>query len=295
MVKVDGFRTWELFDGVIWYTLHLMKILRSIYKLVGCPDYLPATLAATLLGGVVGGEGSALRLGIAILGNLLLFSFALIYQKIEKAPMAVTETCSNSQNPIAAGDVSIKFSRSLSAIIVLLCLALAALLGPLNIALGLLGVLIAITLSHQSLNLGNSALMRLGKQQPLLSIIFGLSGYLATAQKLRVEAILLTIFLLAFGFIFAVWTAEKTARPLSRPMLITLLVFATASAYVLFIVLEVTPAYLLLLIVLLSSVILLLRHRINSKQQSLPQILFDSLAISTVISLITSYLVQVFF
>lgn len=78
-------------------------------------------------------------------------------------------------------------------------------------------------------------------------------------------------------------------------MLITLLVFATASAYVLFIVLEVIPAWVLLLIVLLSSVISLLKLRFNPNQQSLPQILFDSLAISTAVSLISSYLVQAFF
>ncbi len=51
-----------------------MKILQPIYKLVGHVDCLAATLAATLLGSIVGGEGSEARLGIAILSNLLLFS-----------------------------------------------------------------------------------------------------------------------------------------------------------------------------------------------------------------------------
>ena len=178
---------------------------------------------------------------------------------------------------------------------VLVCLALAALLGPLNIVLELLGVLIAITLSYRGLNLGNSALMRLEKQQPLLSVIFGLSGFLATAQRLKIEAILLTIFLLAFGFLFAAWTAEKSTKPLSRPMLIILLVFATAAAYMLFIVFEVIPAWVLLLIVLLTSVLALLKHRFNPNQQSVPQILFDSMAIASAISLIISYLVQEIF
>ena len=290
-----GFVLGNLVDGVIWYTLHVMKILRSISKLLGRPDYLPATLAATLLGGVAGGGGSKLRLGIAVLSNFLLFSFAIIYQKIENAPTAAAEPNGKKQNPIASGEVSVKFARTVSAIMVLLCLALAALLGPLNIALGLLGVLLAVSLSHRSLNLGNSALMRLGKHQPLLSVIFGLSGYLVTAQKLRLEAILLTIFFLAFGFLFATWIAEKTTRTLGKPMLLVLLVVAAASAYLLFIFLEVIPAWVLLLIVLLSSALSLIKHRFNSDQQSLPLILFDSLAISTAVSLIISYLIPVFF
>jgi len=58
-----------------------MKILGSVYKLVEHVDYFAATLALTLLGGIAGGEGSELRLGIAILSNLLLFNFAVIYQK----------------------------------------------------------------------------------------------------------------------------------------------------------------------------------------------------------------------
>ncbi len=272
-----------------------MKILRSFYKLLGCLEYLPATIAATLLGSFAGGDGSFSRVGIAVLSNLLLFGFAVMYQKIENAPVAVAEPNGKSQNPIASGEVSIKFSRSLSAIVVLVCLALAALLGPLNIVLGLLGVLIAIALSHRGLNSGDSALMRLGKQQPMLSVIFGLSGYLATAQRLHIEAILLTIFFLSFGFLFAAWTAEKITKPLGRPMLIILVVFSTAAAYMLFIVLEVIPAWVLLLIVLLSSALTFLKHRSNTNQQNLPQILFDSLAISTAVSLTVSYLVQVFF
>ena len=272
-----------------------MKILRSFYKLLGCLDYLPATMAATLLGSAAGGDRAFTRVGIAVISNLLLFGFAVMYQKIENAPVAVAETNGKSQNPIASGEVSIKLSRALSAIVVLVCLALAALLGSLNIVLGLLGVLIAIALSHRGLNFGNSALMRLGKQQPLLSVIFGLSGYLATAQRLHIEAILLTIFFLAFGFLFAAWTTERTTKSLSRLMLIVLSVFATASAYMLFIVLEVIPAWVLLLIVLLSTALALFKHRFSPKQQSLPQNLFDSMAISTTVSLIISYLVQVFF
>lgn len=272
-----------------------MKFLRSIYNLVGCLDYLPATLAATLLGGAAGGEGSAPRLGVATLSNLLLFSFAVIYQKIENAPMEAAQANGKGRNPIASGEVSIRFARAFSAVVVLVCLALAALLGPLNIVLGLLGVLIAIALSHRGLNFGNSALMRLGKQQPLLSAIFGLSGYLATAQRLHIEAILLTIFFLAFGFLFAAWTTERTTKSLSRLMLIVLSVFATAAAYMLFIVLEVIPAWVLLLIVLLSTALALIKHRFNSDPQSLPLILFDSLAISTAVSLIISYVIPVFF
>lgn len=282
----------DFVNKVLWYTLREMKILRSVYNLLGSFDYLPATLAATLLGGVAGGEGSELRLVIAIFSNLLLFSFAVIYQKIENAPLAAVESDKKGQNPIASGEVTVKFSRTLAAILVLVSLALAALLGPLNILLGLLGVLLAVALSHRSLNLGNSALMRLGKHQSLLSVIFGLAGYLATAQKLDFNAILLTIFFLAFGFLFAAWTADKQIRPLSRPLLIILLVFATASAYVLFIILEAIPAWVLLLIVLLGSALSLIKHHTNPNQQGLQRIVFDSLAIATAVSLFISYLVQ---
>src|SRR5690606_14068042 len=48
-------------NGVLWYTLQVMKILRPILNLVNCLDYLPATMAATLLGGVTGGENSVPR------------------------------------------------------------------------------------------------------------------------------------------------------------------------------------------------------------------------------------------
>ncbi len=283
------------FEGVLWYTSQMMKILRSINKLVGCPDYLPATLAATLLGGVAGGEGSELRLGIAILSNLLLFSFAVIYQKIENAPVAAAELNCKRQNPIASGEISTKLARTISAIVVLLSLALAALLGPLNVALGLLGVLLALALSHRSLNLGNSALMHLGKHQSLLSVIFGLSGYLATARRLKLEAILLTIFFLAFGFLFATWTAEKKTRMLGKPMLLVLAFFAAAAAYILFVLLEVIPAWVLLLIVLLGSALSLIKHRFNPDQHSLQIILFEAFAIATAISLVLSYLIPVFF
>lgn len=295
MVKVGAVIVADFFSKVLWYTLQVMKFLRSIYKLMGRPDYLPATLAATLLGGVAGGEGSELRLVIAILSNLLLFSFALVYQKIENAPVAAVEPDEKKDNPIAAGEVSTKFSRTLAAVLVLLSLAFTALLSPLNILLGLLGVLLAVALSHRSLNLGNSALLRLGKHQAVFSVIFGLSGYLATAQKLDFKAILLTIFFLAFGFLFASWTAEKLTRPLGRPLLIILVVLATAAAYMLFIVLEVIPAWVLLLIVLLSTALTLIKTRLSPNHQSLQIILFDSLAISTAISLIISYLVQLIF
>jgi hypothetical protein len=271
-----------------------MKILQSVYKLVGRVDCLAATLAATLLGGVVGGEGSEARLGIAILSNLLLFSFAVIYQKIETAPAAAVSPDAGRQNPIASGVVSSKFARTLSGIIALLCLALAALLGILDIGLKFLGVFAAIALSHHELNLGNSTLMRIGKHQPLFSVIFGLSGYLATAKTLKSEALLLTIFILAVGFLFAAWTAEKTPRPLSKPLLIILLVFASGAAYMLFIVFEVIAPWVLLLIVLLSAALSLLKHHFNPQQQSLPQILFDSLAISTALSLIIAQLLQLF-
>lgn len=284
----------DFFHKVLWYTSSMMKILQSIYKLVGRVEYLAATLAVTLLGGAIGGEGSELRLGIAILSNLLLFSFAVIYQKIETAPEAACEPEVMRQNPIASGDVSIKFASTLSGIVALLCLALAALLGTLNVVLGLLGVLIAVALSHHNLKLGNSALMRLGKHQPLLSVIFGLTGFLATAETLKSEAILLTIFLLAIGFLFAAWTAGGTPRPLSRLMLIILLVFASGAAYLLFVIFEVIPTWVLSLIVVVSAVLFWLKHRYNPQQQSLPQILFDSLTISTALSLIFTYLVQLF-
>lgn len=271
-----------------------MKILQSIYKLVGRVDCLAATLAATLLGAIVGGEGSEVRLGIAMLSNLLLFSFAVIYQKIESAPSAAVSPDAVLLNPIASGEVSMKFATTLSAILALLSLALAALLGVLDIALKFLGVFAAIALSHHNLNLGNSTLMRIGKHQPLFSVIFGLSGYLATAETLKSEALLLTIFLLAIGFLFAAWTAEKTPRPLSKPLLITLMVFAFGAAYLLFIVFEVISPWVLLLIMLLGAAFSLLKHRFNPQQQSLPQILFDSLAMSTALSLIITYLMQLF-
>jgi len=282
----------DFFDKVLWYTLRVMKILRSVFKLLGSFDYLPATLSTTLLGGVAGGEGSELHLAKAILSNFLLFSFAVIYQKIQNAPVAAVEPDRKEQNPIASGAVTIKFSRTLAAILVLLSLALAALLSPLNILLGLLGVLLAVALSHRSLNLGSSALMRLGKHQSLLSVIFGLSGYLATAQKLDFKAILLTIFFLAFGFLFAAWTADKQTRPLSRPLLVILMVVASAAAYMLFVVLEAIPAWVLLLIVLLGSALSLIKHRLNPNQESLQLLLFDSLTIATAVSLVVSYLVQ---
>ena len=277
---------------MVYFTV--MKILQSIYKLVGRVEYLAATLAVTLLGGAVGGQGSEARLGIAILSNLLLFSFAVIYQKIETAPEAACEPEKTCHNPIASGEVTAKFASTFSAILALLCLALAALLGTLNIVLGFLGVLLAIALSHHNLKLGNSALMRLGKHQPLFSVIFGLTGFLATAESLKSEAILLTIFLLAVGFLFAAWTAGKTPKPLSRSLLIILLVFASGAAYVLFIVFEVIPHSVLSLIVLPSVALFWLKHRYNPHQQSLPQILFDSLTISTALALIITYLVQLF-
>ena len=272
-----------------------MKILRSVYKLVERVDYFAATLAVTLLGGIAGGEGSELPLVIAILSNLLLYSFAVIYQKIETAPAAAFEMNGLRQNPIASGEVSLKFASTLSGIIVLLCLALASLLGPLNIILGFLGIFVAIALSHHYLKLGNSALMHLGKHQSLLSVIFGLSGYLATAQKLKSEAILLTIFFLAFGFLLAAWTSGKITRRLSRPLLVILLVFASGAAYVLFVVFEVIPHWVLSLLVLLSTMIAFIKHRFNPHQHSMPQIVYDSLVIATTFSLIISYLVQVFF
>jgi len=148
-----------------------MKTLRSVYNLLERVDFFAATLAVTLLGGIAGGEGSELRLGIAILSNLLLYSFAVIYQKIETAPAAAFERKGWQQNPIASGEVSRHFASTLSGITALLCLALASLLGPLNIVLGLLGIFVAIALSHHNLKLGNSALMRLGKHQSLLSVI----------------------------------------------------------------------------------------------------------------------------
>jgi hypothetical protein len=271
-----------------------MNILQSVFKLAGHVDCLAATLAATLLGSIVGGEGSEARLGIAILSNLLLFSFAVIYQKIETAPGAAYEPDETQQNPIASGEISSKFARTLSAIVVLLLLPLAALLGTLNLVLGLMGVLLAVALSHHDLKLGNSTLMRIGKQQPLFSVIFGLSGYLASAETLKSDALLLTIFLLAIGFLFAAWTAEKTTRSISKPLLIILIIFASGAAYLLFIVYEVIAPQVLLLIALFSAALSLVKYRYNPQHQSLPQILFDSLAISTALSLIMTHLIQLF-
>ena len=275
--------------------LGVMKILRSIYKLADFPEYLPACVAATLLGGAVGGEGPILRLGIAVLANLLLYSFAVIYQKTENAPMAAVQPNGKTTNPIASGEISVRFSQTLSAIVVLVCLALNALLGPLNIALGLLGVIIAVALSHRSINLGSNPLMRLGKQQALLSAIFAFSGYLATANTVNIEAMLLTSFILALGFLFAAWTTQKTTRILSKPVLVILLVFVVSSAYILFIVLELIPAWVLILIALFSAALSFVKHRYNPNQQRLPQILFDSVAISTAVSLVISNLVKAFF
>lgn len=271
-----------------------MKTLHSIFKLMGRFDCFAPTLAVTLLGGIVGGTGSWMRLVIAILSNLLLFTFAIMYRKIETAPAAALSCNPKEQNPIASGEISLKLAKTLSAVLALLCLSLAALLGLLDIVLKFSGVLIAIALSHQNLNLGNSTLMRIGKHQPLFSVIFGLSGYLASAQRLNSEALLLTIFLMALSFIFAAWTAEKSARPLSKPLLILLVVFASAAAYMLFIVFEVIPAWVLLLIVLLSAALLLLKHHFNAHQQGLPQLFYDSLAISTALSLTLTYVIQLF-
>ncbi len=271
-----------------------MKTLRSVYNLLERVDYFAATLAVTLLGGIAGGEGSELRLGVAILSNLLLYSFAVVYQKIETAPSVAFERKELQQNPIASGEVSLNFASTLSGIMVLLCLALASLLGTLNINLGFVGIFLAIALSHHNLKLGNSALMHLGKHQSLLSVIFGLSGFLATAQKLNSEAILLAIFLLTLGFLFAAWTTEKTTRPLSRPLLIILVVFASGAAYVLFVIFEIIPHWALSLIVLLSVIIAFIKHRFNPHQHSMPKIVYDSLVIATTFSLTISYLVQVF-
>jgi hypothetical protein len=93
----------DFLAGLLWYTLRVKKTLQSIYNLMGYADYLTATLAATLLGGATGGEGSLPRLGIAVLSNFLLFSLAVIYQKIKNAPIAATEPNCETRNPIAAG------------------------------------------------------------------------------------------------------------------------------------------------------------------------------------------------
>jgi hypothetical protein len=45
---------------------------------------------------------------------------------------------------------------------------------------------------------------------------------------------------------------------------------------------------------LFSAALSLVKHRYNPQQQSLPQILFDSLAISTALLLIMSDLIQLF-
>jgi hypothetical protein len=45
---------------------------------------------------------------------------------------------------------------------------------------------------------------------------------------------------------------------------------------------------------LFSAAFSLVKHRYNPQHQSLPQILFDSLAISTALSLIMTHLIQLF-
>ena len=100
---------------------------------------------------------------------------------------------------------------------------------------------------------------------------------------------------LALGFLFAAWTTQKTTRILSKPLLVILLVFVVSSAYILFIVLELIPAWVLILIALFSAALSFVKHRYNPNQQRLPQILFDSVAISTAVSLVISNLVKAFF
>lgn len=271
-----------------------MRILQNISKLLDQVEYLPATLAVTLLGGAVGGGGAEIRLLLAFLSNLLLFSCAVVYEKIESAPADVYETELAQQNPIAAGEVSLRFARTTGVVLALLSLAAAAMLGPLNIVLVFFGFLISIALSHHSLRLGSAPLMRLEKHQALLSAIFGLSGFLATAQHLKFEAILLVVFLLSIGILFAAWTAESAPKLLRKPFLIVLFVFASGSAYVLFVVFEAISPLVLLLIVLASLILTWARNRFSSQKQSLPQILLDSLIISTALSLILTHLIPLF-
>jgi len=78
-------------------------------------------------------------------------------------------------------------------------------------------------------------------------------------------------------------------------LLIILLVFASGATYVLFVVFEVIPPWVLSLIVLLSTMIAFIKHHFNPHQHSMPQIVYDSLVIATTFSLIISYLVQVFY
>ena len=271
-----------------------MRILQNTSKLLDQVQFLPATLAVTLLGGAVGGGGAEVRLLFAFLSNLFLYSCAVVYEKIEGAPSAVYETEFAKKNPIAAGEVSLRFARMTGAVLALLSLAAAAMLGPLNIVLFFFGFLISIALSHHSLKLGSAPLMRLGKHQALLSAIFGLSGFLASAQHLKFEASLLIVFLLSIGILFAAWTADSTPKLLSKPILIILFVFATGSAYVLFVVFEAIPPLVLLLTVLAGLVLTWVKNRFSPQKQSLPQILLDSLAISAALSLILTHLIPLF-
>jgi len=280
--------------GVFGILYETMKILRSFYILAGRFQFLPAVLAVTLLGGAVGSQEPGWRLGIAVLSNFLLYCFAMIYQNIETAPAAAIKPNKAQQNPIASGEVSMQLARTLAAVTALLSLTLFALIGSLSIVLGILGLLIAFALSNHNLKLGNSALMRLGKHQPLLSVIFGLSGFLAVSENLTFIAILLSIFLLSLGFLFAALTAENTTRSLSRVMLLVLMVFATGAAYELFIVFEAIQTWVLLLTLLLMAALALVRLHFNPQHQKLSQILFDALALSTSLSLIISYLTQIF-
>lgn len=271
-----------------------MKILRSIYNLAERFQFLPALMAATLLGGAFGSESFTWRLGLALLSNFLLYSFAVLYKQIETAPCAAANPDRAPQNPIASGDVTMRSARMLAFLSALLALISAVLLGFLNAAVCVLGILVAISLSHHNLRLGNSALMRLDKYQPVLSALFGLAGFLASAGKLNFIAILLAIFLLAVGILFASLTAQGTAHLLSKTMLVILLAFASGAAYMLFFDLKAIPAWVLLSIMLLAAVLTLLKRHYNPRQHRLPQIAFDSLAISTTVSLIISFLVHTF-
>lgn len=269
-----------------------MKRLKSISILAERFSFVPALTAVTLLGGAIGSESFHWRLGIAFLSNFLIYTFALFYQKIETAPAAAANPNTISPNPIASGEVTVQAARTLAALTALLALASATVVGVFNAAIAVLGVLFAISLSHHNLRLGSSAIMRLGKYQPLLSVLFGLSGFLASKGELNFVAILLAVFLLAVGILFAALTAEGSRRLLSRTMLVILVVAASAAAYELFFVFEALNAWVLSLLMLLGGALALLRHRYSANRQTLRQTVFDALTLSTSLSLIISFLVR---
>jgi 4-hydroxybenzoate polyprenyltransferase len=257
------------------WSLELKKKIKGLTKLIMLDESIYFVLINALLGVLFAQVSSNPDSFLVVIAHCLVMSFYKIYKYIKRAPDDALSGNYSTQNPIAAGLISLQTARIVFWIIGLLAISVFIFLGIWPLIFGLIALTSVYLLSTRDISTDRTVFPNQIPHRIILAGAQFLSGYLSLTSSFSKIWYWGLIFVLAIN-VASILTQQYRPAELKRRNLIrgqgedsrekgvhilmmTTIVIAVFSGVVIFITIELFPVWSILLFSTLAVVFIILR------------------------------------